>query len=381
MRIKFKLLALVISASLMTACKKEAEPERPVVAFEKPVGRDVEIEGEYVGRIRANKYVEVRARVEGYLEGMLFEEGKKVEQNAPLFVISQAQYKARVDKAKAQLKKDIAAAAKASRDVERLRPLYEQNAASQLDLDNAIAAKENAEANAAMSKADLEQAELELGYTVVKSPISGYISERHVDIGTLVGPGSKSLLATVVQSDTVLVDFRMTALDYQKSLERNVRLGQLDSTRSWQPTVEVTLADNTIYPLKGVVDFADPKVDPQTGTFTVRARLANPDQKLLPGQFTKVKLLQDVIEDAVVIPRKALSIETGGAFVYIIRRDSTIEKRFVQTGFEMENHIVIDRGLGTNETIVTEGYHKLNPGIKVIPVAANQANTSSQPKH
>ena len=381
MRIKFKLLALVISASLMTACKKEAEPERPVVAFEKPVGRDVEIEGEYVGRIRANKYVEVRARVEGYLEGMLFEEGKKVEQNTPLFVISQAQYKARVDKAKAQLKKDIAAAAKATRDVERLRPLYEQNAASQLDLDNAIAAKENAEANAAMSKADLEQAELELGYTVVKSPISGYISERHVDIGTLVGPGSKSLLATVVQSDTVLVDFRMTALDYQKSLERNVRLGQLDSTRSWQPTVEVTLADNTIYPLKGVVDFADPKVDPQTGTFTVRARLANPDQKLLPGQFTKVKLLQDVIEDAVVIPRKALSIETGGAFVYIIRRDSTIEKRFVQTGFEMENHIVIDRGLGTNETIVTEGYHKLNPGIKVIPVAANQANTSSQPKH
>ncbi|MGL5563105.1 MAG: efflux RND transporter periplasmic adaptor subunit [Tannerellaceae bacterium] len=375
------MLALVISASLMTACKKEAEPERPVVAFEKPVGRDVEIEGEYVGRIRANKYVEVRARVEGYLEGMLFEEGKKVEQNAPLFVISQAQYKARADKARAQLKKDIAAAAKASRDVERLRPLYEQNAASQLDLDNAIAAKENAEANVAMSKADLEQADLQLGYTVVKSPISGYMSERLVDIGTLVGPGAKSLLATVVQSDTVLVDFRMTALDYQKSLERNVRLGQLDSTRSWQPTVEVTLADNTIYPLKGVVDFAEPKVDPQTGTFTVRARLANPDQELLPGQFTKVKLLQDVIENAVVIPRKALSIETGGAFVYIIRRDSTVEKRFVQTGYEMENDIVIERGLGTNETIVTEGYHKLNPGIKVIPVAANQANASSQPKH
>lgn len=381
MRIKFLLLALVISASLMTACKKEAEPERPVVAFEKPVVRNVEIEDDYVGRIRANKYVEVRARVEGYLEGMLFEEGKKVEQNAPLFVISQAQYKARADKARAQLKKDQAAAAKASRDVERLRPLYEQNAASQLDLDNAIAAKENAEANVAMSKADLEQAELQLGYTVVKSPISGYMSERLVDIGTLVGPGAQSLLATVVQSDTVLVDFRMTALDYQKSLERNVRLGQLDSTRSWQPTVEVTLADNTIYPLKGVVDFAEPKVDPQTGTFTVRARLANPDQELLPGQFTKVTLLQDVIENAVVIPRKALSIETGGAFVYIIRRDSTIEKRFVQTGYEMQNDIIIDRGLGSNETIVTEGYHKLIPGIKVMPVPANQANASSQPKH
>ncbi|MGL4994383.1 MAG: efflux RND transporter periplasmic adaptor subunit [Bacteroidales bacterium] len=369
MRNQFIVLTFVISCNyFMSSCKEKSEPERPVVACDKSSIRDVEVEGEYVGRIRANKHVEVRARVEGYLENMLFEEGKKVSQNAPLFIISQAQYKARLDKAKAQLKKDIAASAKATRDVERLRPLYEQNAASQLDLDNAIAAKENAEANAAMSQADLEQAELELGYTVVKSPISGYMSERHVDIGTLVGPGSKSLLATVVQSDTVLVDFRMTALEYQKSMERNVKLGHLDSTRSWQNTVEVTLADNSVYPLRGLVDFADPKVDPQTGTFTVRAILANPQQKLLPGQFTKVKLLQEVMENVVVIPRKALSIETGGAFVYVIRKDSTIEKRFVQSGYEMQNSIVIDRGLAADETIVTEGYHKLSSGIKVRPI-------------
>ncbi|MGL4410537.1 MAG: efflux RND transporter periplasmic adaptor subunit [Bacteroidales bacterium] len=369
MRYQLLLMTLAISVgNLLVSCKKTAEPERPIVSCENSTIKNVEVEGEYVGRIRANKHVEVRARVEGYLENMLFEEGKKVSQNSPLFIISQAQYKARLDKAKAQLKKDLAAAAKAKRDVERLKPLYEQNASSQLDLDNAIAAKENAEANAAMSQADLEQAELELGYTVVKSPISGYMSERHVDIGTLVGPGSKSLLATVVQSDTVLVDFRMTALEYQKSMERNVKLGHLDSTRSWQNTVEVTLADNSVYPIRGMVDFADPKVDPQTGTFTVRARLANPQQKLLPGQFTKVKLLQEVMENVVVIPRKALSIETGGAFVYVIRKDSTIEKRFVQPGYEMENSIVIDRGLGNDETIVTEGYHKLNPGIKVRPI-------------
>lgn len=156
---------------------------------------------------------------------------------------------------------------KAKRDLERIKPLYAQNAASQLDLDNAEAAYESAVATVAMSEADLAQAELELGYTLVRSPLSGHISERNVDLGTLVGPGGKSLLATVVKSDTVLVDFSMTALDYLKSKERNINIGQQDSSRSWQPNITITLADNTVYPYKGYVDFAEPQVDPQTGIF------------------------------------------------------------------------------------------------------------------
>ena len=216
----------------LAGCKKNQEPERQVVTVEKVGIDDVEIYGEYVGRIRAKRFVEVRARVEGYLEQMLFEEGKRVHKNQPLFRINSDLYKARVDKAKAQLKKDNAQKAKSDRDVERLQPLYAQNAASQLDLDNAKAASESAEANVAMSKADLAQAELELSYTTVKSPIDGYISERYVDIGTLVGPGSKSLLATIVESDEVLVDFSLTALDYLRSQQRNVRLGEQDDNRS-----------------------------------------------------------------------------------------------------------------------------------------------------
>lgn len=373
MKRKKIVLGLIVLTSLTVvfgSCRKKAEPERPVVTVDKVSRDDVKIIGEYVGSIRAAQHVEIRARVEGYLESMTFEEGKRVCKDAPLFHINPAQYKARVEKAKAQLKKDIAQAAKAKRDVERLRPLYEQNAASQLDLDNAVAALENAEANVAMSQADLDQAELELSYTVVRSPLSGYISERYVDIGTLVGPGAKSLLATVVRSDTVLVDFKMTALDYLRSEQRNVKLGQQDSTRSWQPTVTVTLADNSEYPLKGIVDFADPQVDPQTGTFGVRAELPNPSQKLLPGQFTRVKLLLDVRENAMVVPKKALSIEKGGAFIYVIRPDSVAEKRFLQTGPEINNTVVIERGLGENEQIVVEGYHKLTPGMKVLPVKA-----------
>ena len=309
----------------VVGCKKDKIREGIPVVVEKVGVDDVEIFGDYVGRIRARQFVEVHARVEGYLEKMLFEEGKRVERNQPLFIINPDLYKARADKAAAQLKKDEAQELKTGRDVERLRPLYEQNAASQLDLDNAIAAYESAKANVAMSKADLAQAEMELGYTTVRSPISGYISERHADIGTLVGPGSKSLLATVVASDTVLVDFSLTALDYLRSQQRNVRLGEQDATRSWQPSITVTLADNSVYPEKGLVDFAEPQVDPKTGTFGVRAELANPGRKLLPGQFTKVKLLLDVRENAVVVPARAIIIEKGGAHVYVMRRDSTAE--------------------------------------------------------
>ena len=164
---------------------------------------------------------------------------------------------------------------------------------------------------------------------------------------------------------SILVDFSMTALDYLKSKERNINLGQQDSTRSWQPNITITLADNTVYPYKGYVDFAEPQVDPQTGTFSVRAEIPNPKQVLLPGQFTKVKLLLDVREGAIVVPMKAVTIEKGGAYIYTMRKDDTVEKRFIELGPEVGNNVVVERGLAVGETIVVEGFHKLTPGMKV----------------
>lgn len=337
----------------------------PVVSVA-PVGQqDVEIYGDYVGHIRAQQFVEVRARVEGFLEEMHFDEGSYVSKNQILFVINQDQYRAKADKARAQVKKDKAQARKAERDLSRIRPLYEQNAVSQLDLDNVTAAYETAEATVAMSTADLQQAEQELGYTIVRSPISGYISESQVDLGTLVGSSGKSLLAKIVKSDTVFVDFSMTALDYLKGKERNVIIGHNDSTKNWQQTVTVTLPDNSVYSHKGLVDFASPEVNPKTGTFQVRAELANPEHVLLPGQFTKVRVLLDVREKATVLPRKSLIVEKGGAYVFIMRRDSTAEKRFVELGPEIGNNVVVERGIIPGEIIVTEGYHKLVPGMKM----------------
>ena len=341
----------------------------PVVAVEPVTTEDVNIYGDYVGRIRAQQFVEIRARVEGYLEKMLFAEGTYIRKGQTLFVIDPRVYRARVDKAKAQLNKARAQALKAKRDLDRIRPLFEQSAASQLELDNATAAYESAVADVAVGEADLTQAQMTLGYTSVQSPISGYISERNADIGTLVGPSGKSLLATVVKSDTVRVDFSMTALDYLRSKARNVNLGHRDSTRKWDPYITVTLADGSEYPYRGLVDFADPQVDPQTGTFSVRAEMANPDHILLPGQFTKVRLLLDVREDAVVVPSKAIEIEKGGAYIYVVRPDSLVEKRIVETGPEGGNNIVVERGLVRGEDIVVEGYHKLQHGMKVEPVA------------
>ena len=369
-RVWISLLIIVAAAVAAIVIFHRSEPEvtpLPTVEVEPVEVDDVNIYGEFVGRIRAQQFVEVRARVEGYLESMLFAEGTYINKGQTLFVIDPRVYRANAEKAKARLNKARAVARKAERDLARIRPLYEQNAASQLDYDNAQAADESAKADVVVAEAELTQAELTLGYTSVQSPISGYISERSADIGTLVGPGGKSLLATVVKSDTVRVDFSMTSLDYLKSKSRNVNFGQNDSSRTWDPSVTVTLADGWAYPHRGIVDFADPQVDPKTGTFSVRAEMPNPDRALLPGQFTKVKLLMDIREDAIAVPAKAVEIEKGGAYIYVVRPDSVVERRFIETGPEFDNNFVVERGLAPGELIVTEGYHKLKHGMKVAP--------------
>lgn len=363
------LIAVVASVLYFILHKKPVTAELPKVEVETVGLTNVNIYGEYVGRIRAQQFVEIHARVEGYLEKMCFKEGSYIQKGQTLFIIDPRLYKAHANKASAMLNKAKAQARKAKRDLERTKPLYEQNAASQLDLDNAEAAYESAMAEVVVNEADLTQAQLTLGYTQVTSPISGYISERVADIGTLVGPSAgKSLLATVMKSDTVRVDFSMTALDYLKGKDRNVNLGNDDPNRKWNSYVTITLSDGSEYPYKGLVDFADPQVDPKTGTFSVRAEMPNPDRSLLPGEVTRVKVLLDVRENAIVVPTKALVIEKNGAYIYVIRKDRTVEKRFVETGPEVGKNTVIERGLAKGEQIVVEGMHKLTHGMKAEPV-------------
>ncbi len=374
------LVILIVAALVYFLLRpKTVVPSLPRVETEVVKTQDVNIYGDYVGRIRAQQFVEIHARVEGYLEKMCFKEGGYVHKGQTLFIIDPRLYEAHVNKARAQLNKAEAQARKAKQDLTRIKPLYEQNAASQLDLDNAVASYESSAAEVTVSKADLTQAELTLGYTRVTSPISGFVSERVADIGTLVGPsGGKSLLATVVKSDTVRVDFSMTSLDYLRSKDRNVNLGGGESSRKRNSFVTITLADGSEYPYQGIVDFADPQVDPKTGTFSVRAEMPNPDRRLLPGEYTKVKVLLDVRENAVEVPTKALVLEKNGAYIFVVRPDSVVEKRFIETGPEVGNNTIVERGLAAGERIVTEGYHKLSNKMKVDPVMKDAGDTKNE---
>lgn len=331
----------------------------------------VEVYGEYDGSIRARQSVEVTARVEGILEKMLFKEGSYVTKGQTLFVIDPRLYQARVDRSQAQLDRAKALLSKAQRDLDRIRPLYTQKAASQLDLDNAEAAVECAEADVEICKVDLLESKITLGYTCVVAPISGYISERMVDVGALVGPGSKSLLATIVRSDTVLIDFPMTSLEYLKSKDRNVNIicndgGEcIDKLPSY---VNITLADGSEYPFNGLVDFADPVVDTKTGTFTVRAEMPNPEGILLPGESTKVKVLLDVVEGAMTIPAVALREEKNDKYVFVVSAGGLVEKRQVSVGELVGNRIVVKKGLIAGEMVAVDKFDILIDNDKVTPV-------------
>ena len=330
----------------------------------------LDVYGEFDGSIRASQAVEVTARVEGILEKMLFREGSYVRKGQTLFMIDPKLYQAQVDRARAQLDRAKALKNKADRDLNRIRPLFNQKAASQLDLDNAEAAVECAEADVEICRVDLLEAQVTLGYTRVVAPISGYISERMVDVGALVGPGGKSLLATIVRSDTVMVDFSMTSLEYFKSKDRNVNLrcedGEcLDKLPSY---ITITLADGSEYPYRGLVDFADPVVDTSTGTISVRAEMPNPEGCLLPGEKTKVKVLLDVLDGAMTVPAIAVREEDGEHYVYVVSADGSVESRPVTVGSMVGKWAVIRKGLTPGELVATDKFEILSDVAVVKPV-------------
>ncbi len=341
----------------------------------------VELYEEYEGCIRASQAVEVTARVEGILEKMLFKEGSYVRKGQLLFVIDPKLYQAQVDRANAQLDRAKALKNKADRDLNRIRPLFNQKAASQLDLDNAEAAVECAEADVEICKVDLLEAQVTLGYTRVAAPISGFISERMVDVGALVGPGGKSLLATIVRSDTVMVDFSMTSLEYFKSKDRNVNLrcendGEcLDKLPSY---ITITLADGSEYPYRGLVDFADPVVDTKSGTISVRAEMPNPDGCLLPGEKTKVRVLLDVLDGAMTVPAIAVQESEEGTYVYVVYADGSVEKRFVKVGDSVGKSVLIRSGLSVGEMVATDRFELLSDVAVVKPVVVSLNGNSKK---
>lgn len=378
-RLMFSVMVLL----MLSACSKEA-PESPVeeVVITTVKQLDVPIYGNYVARTDASLDVEVRARITGFVESVEFVEGSFVNEGDLLYKIDDRPYKAKLNRVKAAMEKDSAALAKAQRDVTRLKPLYEQDAASQLDYDNAISTQEQAQASLAATQAELDEAKLELAYTRITAPISGMVGSSEADLGALVGTSGISLLTTIQQIDPIYVNFNMSALDYLNAKRRMTtiidKLEAEQKGKALEGFVRISLPDGSEYRYWGDVSFTDPKISPKTGTFKVRAVLPNPQSELLPGQYTKARIKLDEISNVIVVPEEATQVEQGGIYVMVVLDNNTIERRFVVVEHYGEEGIVISGGLSANEQVVIKGLHRIRHGQKVAPLTQAQFDKQQQ---
>lgn len=369
------ILVVVPSALLaLSACEEPPPAEEAVRVVVTPaVTRDVTIYSNYVGQTRASQRVEINPRVDGFLEEIGFVEGSVVNQGATLFTIDPAPFQTALDRAQATLTRREAILAKAQRDVARIKPLFEEDAASQLDYDNALAAAQQGDASVQEAQADLTNAQLQLDYTQIRAPIDGLIGESEVDVGALIRSGDAVPLTTVSQIDPIHVYFSMSALDYLNA-RRRIRTvwDEMKADREGvavEGEVSITLPDDSIYRFKGKVGFTDPQVNPQTGTFAIRAILPNPDKELLPGQYTRVKLPLETRSDALLIPEESTLIEQGGVYVYVVLPNQRVERRLIFIGPIIEGEMIVENGLNAGEEVIIHGINKVYHGSLTDPIS------------
>ena len=376
---------ILLSCLLVSACEqKKIIPLPPQVIVKAVKQETVPVYGKYIGVTKASLDVEVRARITGYVEQVEFVEGSWVEAGQLLYLIDDKPYIAKRKRVLAELEKDKAAYEKAKRDVIRLKPLYEQDAASQLDYDTGVSTEEQAKASVMSSQANLDEIDLELSYTKIRAPISGMVGGSQADIGALVGSGGISLLTTVQQIDPIYVTFNMSSLDYLNARRRiNTLLEKRkaeEQGKALEGFVRITLPDDSEYRYWGDVSFTDPKVNPKTGTFKVRAVLPNPDSELLPGQYTSARIRLSEYTNAVVIEEEAIRVEQGGIYVMVVMPDNTVEYRFVMVKHYGEEGLVIESGLKEGELIIMEGQHRARHGQLVEPLTQAEYKALQQKK-
>ena len=369
---------LIPVVCLMVACGQKqngqaaaqgpAAPPPPevgvIVVKPGPVGLTVDLPG----RLEASRVAEVRARVAGILEKRLFEEGSDVKANQPLFQIASAPYEAAVASARASIARAQANFTQAAAQVRRYKPLLEANAVSRQDYDNAVAAEKLAEADIAVAKANLQTAQINLGYASVTAPISGRIGRALVTEGALVGQGEVTELAVVQQIDPMYVNFTQStaeALRLRKALES----GEL--RRSSDPEgalVHIVLEDGTVYDKSGKLLFADLTVDPTSGQVTLRARVPNPEHMLLPGMYVRVRFEQAQASNGILLPQQAVTRSGTGDTVMVVGPDGKASPRHVRLGPAKGSDWIVFEGLKEGEQVIVDGFQKMRPGAPVKPV-------------
>jgi membrane fusion protein, multidrug efflux system len=358
------LAALSILLPLLGACDQQkqasAPPPPPAVGVEFAALKGVSRSDQFVGRIKAVGTVGIRARVEGFLEKVLFIEGQDVKAGDLIYQIEKDTYQALVDQAKANLAAAEAQAVNAELQYNRAVQLVKNQYTPQATVDQDKAALGTTKAQVLQAQAALTQAAINLDYTDIRAPIAGRIGRTAYDVGNLVNPAS-GVLATIVSQDPIYVLFPVS----QRQLEdiRESRRQQ-DGTLT-KIEIRVTRSNGEPYPLPGVWNFTDPQVDQQTDTLIMRATLPNPDRSLVDGQFVSVDLRERKEQPRLVVPQAALQVDQAGYYVLIVNGDSKVEQRRVTVGPSQGLDTVIQSGLKLGEQVIVEGVQKVRPGQKV----------------
>jgi RND family efflux transporter MFP subunit len=370
-------LALALLA-IAASCRRADPPAPPPLPVSVGEVRQATIPVylEHVGTTEAVSTVEVRARVSGVLEKVLFKEGADVQQGDLLFVIEQKPYQTRVAQAKAQLEQKRAAELRTSADFERTEALAKKDVASKADLDHARAARDEAAAEVQAAQAALEQADLDLGYTEIRAPIGGRVGKLLKDKGNLVGSGEQTALATIVQLDPIYIYWspsERTRLEVMRLRKEGV-YGPRDDIE-----VHALLADGSEHPYLGKIDFVDNNIDPSAGTVRVRAVFPNPDKQLLPGQYANLRVLVGRDVPALLVPARAVIEEQGGSSVFVVTPDGVAQPRAVVASGNYGQDRVIEKGLEAGEKVAVDNLGKLRAGMKVEIKLAEAAPAPQSP--
>ncbi len=325
---------------------------------------------EFTGKTESSRSVEIRARVEGYLDKIAYQEGVMVRSGELLFQLDPQPFQAALDNAKGDLARAQAQLANASATLARVKPLARQNAVSQKDLDDAVAAERSAQAQVQSAKAQARTAELNLGYTAIKSPLNGLAGKSQYREGSLISPGANSLLATVVQLDPIWASFGVGENDVLKFRTEQAS-GKLQDTKNMQ--VELVLADGSVYPQKGKINYVAPTIDPGTSTLAVRAEIPNPERKLTPGLFVRIRVAGATRINVILVPQRAVMQGPQGKFVYVVDTDNKTEVKLVQVGDFYGDQWIITSGLNGGEQVIVDGAIKVRPGAPVKIAAPKPA--------
>ena len=381
-RIPRLLIALPLALALLAAgCQPAGGPPPfppPVVSVITVEAKDDPVTYEYVAQTAGYREAEVRARVTGILLKRNYTEGAVVKKGESLFTIDPEPFRAAYARTEADLAIAEARLAQAKREAARLRPVLESKAVSQKELDDAVSAEQVAEAEVKSVRARLNEARLNLDYTRVESPITGTASRSVASEGTLVS-GPSVLLTTVTQTDPMYVLFGIPDRE-RLALRRDVEAGRLKIPDGGRFKVTVKLADGSFYSKTGLLNFADVRVNPQTGTSEARAEIANPGNLLRPGEFARVVLAGAVRPNAIVIPQRAVLESPKGKFAYIVNAESRAEPRPLDVGDWTGNGWIINSGLQPGDRVIVDGVLKIGPGapVKVADDAAAPAAPSGK---